>query len=408
MSREANRRILVIDDNESIHEDFRKVLGRGPVVSDGLERAAAALFGRAARPASSRPQFDVVSAHQGQEGAELIRQAVAEGRPYQLAFIDIRMPPGWDGVETVQRLWDIDPLLQVVICSAHSDYSLDEILERLGYTDRLLILKKPFDNAEVMQLAIALTRKWEVTQQARERFDSLEQAVAERAKEILETRDVAVFALAQLAESRDPETGRHLERIRGYCRILAEHLSQEGPYRHVIDPQWIADIYRSSPLHDIGKVGIPDAILLKPGRLSEREFGILKKHTLIGAGALERASAHAGGGCFLKMAADIAHYHHERWDGSGYPNGLHGSEIPLSARIVALADVYDALTSVRVYKSAYEPEVAKLMIEEQSGKHFDPAIVEAFQARYDDFLEMQAQLDEMQGESEFGELSLAH
>lgn len=398
MSRDASRRILVIDDNESIHGDFRKVLGPEPFVNTRLERAAAAIFGPAVRTTATRPSFDVQCTSTGQEGAELLKSALAEGRPYELAFVDVRMPTGWDGVETVQRLWSIDPQLQVVICSAHSDYSLDEILERLGHTDRLLILKKPFDNAEVMQLAIALTRKWELTQQARERFDSLEQAVAERAKEILDTRDVAVFALAQLAESRDPETGRHLERIRGYCRILADELSKHGPYTHIVDAQWIDDIYRSSPLHDIGKVGIPDAILLKPGRLSEREFAILKKHTLIGAGALERAVAHTGCGGFLKMAADIARYHHERWDGSGYPDGLQSHDIPLAARIVALADVYDALTSVRVYKSAYEPEVARLMIEEQSGKHFDPAIVEAFQARFSEFLEMQALLDELQFE----------
>jgi putative two-component system response regulator len=398
MSRDATRRILVIDDNESIHDDFRKVLGRGPSANERLERAAAALFGGTARASAMRPIFDVECALQGQEGVELVRQAVQQGHPFELAFVDIRMPPGWDGVETVQRLWSIDPHLQVVICSAHSDYSLDEILERLGHTDRLLLLKKPFDNAEVVQLAIALTRKWELTQQARERFDSLEQAVAARAKEILDTRDVAVFALAQLAESRDPETGRHLERIRGYCKLLADQLSKRGPYTHIIDDQWIEDIYRSSPLHDIGKVGIPDAILLKPGRLSEREFAILKKHTLIGAGALERAAAHTGCGGFLKMAADIARSHHERWDGSGYPDGLRGHDIPLPARIVALADVYDALTSVRVYKSAYEPEVARIMIEEQSGKHFDPAIVDAFQERYHEFLDMQAQMDELMPE----------
>jgi putative two-component system response regulator len=221
----------------------------------------------------------------------------------------------------------------------------------------------------------------------------LEQTVADRAQDIVDTRDVAVFALAQLAESRDPETGQHLERIRAYCRILAEQLRKEGPYTSLIDEQFVEDIYRSSPLHDIGKVGIPDAILLKPDRLSEREFAILKRHTVIGAGALERAAAHSGCGGFLRMAADIARYHHERFDGTGYPAGLRGFEIPLAARIVALADVYDALTSVRVYKSAYDPEVAQLMIEQQSGKHFDPAVVEAFQARAGEFMELQGMLD---------------
>ena len=393
MSGEANRRILIVDDNESIHDDFRKILCRPAQSNKMLDKAAAALFGRPLPEPPSFCEFELAHAQQAQEGINLVDEAVAQGRPFALAFVDVRMPPGCDGVETVRRLWAIDPHLQVVICTAHSDYSLEQILERLERTDRLLILKKPFDNVEVSQLAIALTRKWDLARQARLQRDRLEQTVADRAQDIVDTRDVAVFALAQLAESRDPETGQHLERIRAYCRILAEQLRKEGPYTSLIDEQFVEDIYRSSPLHDIGKVGIPDAILLKPDRLSEREFAILKRHTVIGAGALERAAAHSGCGGFLQMAADIARYHHERFDGTGYPAGLRGFEIPLAARIVALADVYDALTSVRVYKSAYDPEVAQLMIEQQSGKHFDPAVVEAFQARAHEFMELQGLLD---------------
>lgn len=393
MSGEANRRILIVDDNESIHDDFRKILCRPAHANKMLDKAAAALFGRSLPEPPSLCEFELSHAQQAHEGIGLVEQAVAQGRPFALAFVDVRMPPGCDGVETVRRLWAIDPHLQVVICTAHSDYSLEQILERLERTDRLLILKKPFDNVEVSQLAIALTRKWDLARQARLQRDRLEQTVADRAQDIVDTRDVAVFALAQLAESRDPETGQHLERIRAYCRILAEQLRKEGPYTSLIDEQFVEDIYRSSPLHDIGKVGIPDAILLKPDRLSEREFAILKRHTVIGAGALERAAAHSGCGGFLRMAADIARYHHERFDGTGYPAGLRGYEIPLAARIVALADVYDALTSVRVYKSAYDPEVAQLMIEQQSGKHFDPAVVEAFQARAHEFMELQGLLD---------------
>ncbi len=393
MSGEANRRILIVDDNESIHDDFRKILCRPAQSNKMLDKAAAALFGRPLPEPQSFCEFELSHAQQAQEGINLVDEAVAQGRPFALAFVDVRMPPGCDGVETVRRLWAIDPHLQVVICTAHSDYSLEQILERLERTDRLLILKKPFDNVEVSQLAIALTRKWDLARQSRLQRDRLEQTVADRAQDIVDTRDVAVFALAQLAESRDPETGQHLERIRAYCRILAEQLRKEGPYTSLIDEQFVEDIYRSSPLHDIGKVGIPDAILLKPDRLSEREFAILKRHTVIGAGALERAAAHSGCGGFLQMAADIARYHHERFDGTGYPAGLRGFEIPLAARIVAVADVYDALTSVRVYKSAYDPEVAQLMIEQQSGKHFDPAVVEAFQARAHEFLELQGLLD---------------
>ena len=406
MSGEANRRILIVDDNESIHDDFRKILCRPAQSNKMLDKAAAALFGRPLPEPQSFCEFELAHAQQAQEGINLVDEAVAQGRPFALAFVDVRMPPGCDGVETVRRLWAIDPHLQVVICTAHSDYSLEQILERLERTDRLLILKKPFDNVEVSQLAIALTRKWDLARQARLQRDRLEQTVADRAQDIVDTRDVAVFALAQLAESRDPETGQHLERIRAYCRILAEQLRKEGPYTGLIDEQFVEDIYRSSPLHDIGKVGIPDAILLKPDRLSEREFAILKRHTVIGAGALERAAAHSGCGGFLQMAADIARYHHERFDGTGYPAGLRGFEIPLAARIVALADVYDALTSVRVYKSAYDPEVAQLMIEQQSGKHFDPAVVEAFQARAHEFLELQGLLDRSHNREPVGAFSI--
>ena len=212
--------------------------------------------------------------------------------------------------------------------------------------------------------------------------------VHERSAEVVATRDVAVFALARLAESRDPEMGAHLERIRAYCRILAEHLSREGPYAAQIDPEFIEELQRSSPLHDIGKVGIPDAILLKPGRLSRDEFEVMKRHTVIGADALHEAAQYSRCGGFLQMAIDIARHHHERFNGSGYPDGLSGEDIPLAARIVALADVYDALTSARVYKPAYDPIVVKTMIEQEEGWYFDPAMVEAFRARHDEFLDV--------------------
>jgi len=160
------------------------------------------------------------------------------------------------------------------------------------------------------------------------------------------------------------------------------------PYAALIDPEFIEDLLRSSPLHDIGKVGIPDTVLLKPGRLSHAEFEVMKRHTVIGADALREAARHGRCGGFLEMAIDIARSHHERFNGTGYPDGLSGEEIPLAARIVALADVYDALTSARVYKPAYDPIVVRTMIEQEEGWYFDPAIVEAFRARHDEFLQV--------------------
>ena len=200
----------------------------------------------------------------------------------------------------------------------------------------------------------------------------------------LESREMALFALAKLAESRDNETGAHLERVREYSRLLASVLRAGG--RAGVDEEFVRNIYLTSPLHDIGKVGIPDAVLLKPARLSDREFEIMKGHTLIGAETLDAVLKVSPGTEFLKMSRDIALTHHEQWAGGGYPHGIRGEDIPLCGRIVALADVYDALTSKRVYKGAFRHEVALGIIVEGSGQHFDPALVAAF-------LTLQAQFD---------------
>jgi putative two-component system response regulator len=196
----------------------------------------------------------------------------------------------------------------------------------------------------------------------------------------LETRDVAIFAMAKLAESRDPETGAHLERVMNYSRVLAQQLPAIGKHVDTVDAEFVRLVYATSPLHDIGKVGIPDSVLLKPGRLSDREFEIMKTHTTIGAQTLDAAMAKFPHAPFLRMARDIAASHHERFDGSGYPDRLVGDRIPLAARIVALADVYDALTSKRVYKDAFAHDIAHGIITKESGSHFDPVIVDAFLA----------------------------
>ena len=192
--------------------------------------------------------------------------------------------------------------------------------------------------------------------------------------------------MAKVAESRDQETGGHVLRMREYSQILAEQLHSHGPYADQIDRQFLDDLYRSSPLHDIGKVGIRDEILLKPGKLTPQEFVLMRQHTTIGANILDQAVMGARGGGFLTMAALIARFHHERFDGTGYPAGLRGRTIPLPARIVALADVYDALTSARPYKRAFSPQQSRAMIAAESGRHFDPVIVEAFENSFPRFL----------------------
>ena len=199
-----NHRILVIDDNRAIHEDFRKILCSRTDQPKALEDAEAALFGKET-PGSAVLAYEVESAYQGQEGLERVKQAVAQNWPYAMAFVDVRMPPGWDGIETIARLWEVDPDLQIVICTAYSDYSWDEMIARLGCSDRLVILKKPFDVVEVLQLANALTEKWRVTQQAKGRLEDLEQMVNKRTRDLqdanleLEAANVQLAAATQRA-----------------------------------------------------------------------------------------------------------------------------------------------------------------------------------------------------------------
>jgi putative two-component system response regulator len=208
--------------------------------------------------------------------------------------------------------------------------------------------------------------------------DNLEQLVHLRTRELEKTQDVAIESLASLVEYRDPETGSHILRTKAFVRLLAEHLAQRAEHRTILQPEDVELLHKSAPLHDIGKVGVPDAILNKPGRLTPEEFEVMKTHTTIGHRALERVEQHLGSNSFFRYARQIAHSHHERWDGNGYPLGLKEMAIPLAGRIMALADVYDALTSVRVYKAAMPHHKAAEIIRQGRGTHFDPDLVDAF------------------------------
>ncbi len=333
-------------------------------------------------------EYELAEAPSGEEGLARMRDFGPD-----LVLLDIKMP-GSDGYEVCRRIKEAPhgDLAMVALVSGRASTA-----ERLkGYeagADDYIV--KPFDHDELaakvktlLRLRGTLTGLARANAEIQVHTTELEQVVQERTAEVVATRDVTVFALAKLAESRDPETGEHLERIRSYSRILAEELGETKRFADEINEEFVHHLYMASPLHDIGKVGIPDVILLKPGQLSTEEFEIMKRHALIGAEALEEAAVHTKSGGFLHMAATVARSHHERFDGSGYPDGLCGSDIPIAARIVALADVYDALTSVRVYKAAYEPEIAKAIIEKEEGKHFDPMVVAAFRTRYGDFLQI--------------------
>ncbi len=205
--------------------------------------------------------------------------------------------------------------------------------------------------------------------------------------QIAEARMATIMGLAQLAEYRDNDTGRHLEQMREYSRIIARELSTWPTYQNHITESYIKDIYYASILHDIGKVGIPDAILFKEGKLTEEEFTIMKKHSQFGGEVLETVVNESTERSFLTLGKEIAYFHHEKWDGSGYPKGLQAEDIPMSATIVALADVYDALTSKRCYKPSFSHNKAKQIIIQGKGKHFAPDIVEAFLNRENDFIQ---------------------
>ncbi|WP_428603729.1 HD domain-containing phosphohydrolase [Sedimenticola sp.] len=220
------------------------------------------------------------------------------------------------------------------------------------------------------------------------RTNQMIKGLAQRTAELHLTRDVSILGLASLAETRDNETGAHILRTQHYVRLLAEQLQTTAGFEILQNAETIELLFKSAPLHDVGKVGIPDHILLKPGKLTEEEFAIMKRHAQIGADALAVAADQLGSNSFLRFAREISLTHHEKWDGTGYPNGLKAQEIPVSGRLMALADVYDALRSRRVYKPPFNHNEAKTILLEGKGRHFDPDVVDAFIAREADFIEI--------------------
>ncbi|MEW6261876.1 MAG: HD domain-containing phosphohydrolase [Thermodesulfobacteriota bacterium] len=209
-------------------------------------------------------------------------------------------------------------------------------------------------------------------------FYNAQKKVSDTQGRLIETQDVTIYALAYQAGLRDLETGRHLDRTAKYVELIARELKKSRPYRKYLSEDYIRDLVRAAPLHDIGKVGVPDSILLKPGRLTPEETLIMRRHVEYGAKVLQQAQDKLPFQSFLSLGQQIALFHHEKWDGGGYPQGLKQEEIPLSARIMALADVYDALRSKRPYKEPFDHDRCREIIASEKGRHFDPAVVEAF------------------------------
>jgi putative two-component system response regulator len=279
----------------------------------------------------------------------------------------------------------------VIFVTALTDLDDEERGLALGASD---YIAKPIKPAVVLarvrtQLEAKHTRDW-----LRDKNAILESEVSRRMVENDLTQLVSIRALAHLAETRDPETGNHILRTQKYVRALALRLSQHPRFSTTLDTRTIDLLTKSAPLHDIGKVGIPDSILQKPGPLTPEEWVIMKTHARLGSDAIEQAEIDVEQPvAFLSLAKEIAHWHHEKWNGSGYPDGLHGEAIPLSARLMAVADVFDALISQRVYKPAMSYEKTREIIADGSGSHFDPDIVAAF---LEDFAAMTAIADQYQ------------
>ena len=302
--------------------------------------------------------------------------AIAQKAKPSLILLDIMMPE-MDGYEVCRRLKADENTVHipVIFITALADDEDEAKGLRMGAVD---YITKPI-NPELVRARVHNHL------QLKRHQDNLEELVAERTRRLALTQAVTIESLATLAEYRDPETGGHIKRTQNYVKALAAHLKDHPRYRDELNDEIIDLLYLSAPLHDLGKVGVRDNVLLKAGRLTDDEFEEMKKHTIYGEEALRITEQKLGGDSFLQYAKEIAYTHQEKWDGTGYPQGLKGDEIPLSGRLMALADVYDALISKRVYKPPFPHEKAVEIIVEGRDKHFDPDLVEAFLELEDTF-----------------------
>ncbi len=327
-----------------------------------------------------QPTYRVRAANSGARALQIANSPP----PPDLILLDVMMP-GMDGYQVLRELRDNATTrdIPVIFVTAMDGTDDEEKGLDLGAVD---YITKPIRPA----IVLARVRAQLELKRARDILSDhnayLEQEVARRMAENQLIQEVSIHALAHLAETRDPETGNHLRRTQEYVRTLARGLKHHPRFSHYLDERTIGQLAQSAPLHDIGKVGIPDHILLKPGKLTPEEWAIMKTHAEIGAEAIAQAIADSARPVeFLQIAQEIARGHHEKWDGSGYPRGLAGDGIPISARLMALADVFDALICARVYKPPMPYEEAYSIIVSGSGTHFDPDVVDAFIREFDTF-----------------------
>lgn len=308
----------------------------------------------------------------GMEAMEIIRQEPS----FDLIILDLNMPR-MNGFEVLEAL-NADPVYKKITTLILTNYDETENEIRgldLGAVD---YIRKPL-NIESLRKRIEVHMNLRAARKSIEQHNEmLEKIVSQRTRELEFTRDLTIHALIGLLEVRNIETKNHTKRTQWMMMALCRHLKGRDSYKDVMTDEYIKELFNTSQLHDIGKVGIPDSILLKPGKLDPEEFEIMKKHTTIGVEALSHDLNICETPAFIKTAIEVAGTHHERFDGSGYPAGLKGRDIPLPGRLMTIVDVYDAITSKRVYKPAYEHEYALEIIRSESGKQFDPEIVEGF------------------------------
>ncbi len=312
------------------------------------------------------------------DGEKALEIADGATRP-DLILLDVSMP-GMDGYEVCRRLKASPGTrdIPVIFLTARASADDEQHGLELGAVD---YITKPISQPIVLARVRTHLQLKSSADFLRDQNAFLESEVARRTEQVRAVQDVTILALASLAETRDNETGNHIRRTQHYVRTLAETLQRRPRYAPALSDHNIALLFKSAPLHDIGKVGIPDAILLKPGRYTPEEFEVMKAHPRLGRDAIDQAARELGGAAdFLVFAKEIAYSHHEKWDGSGYPERLAGDAIPVSGRLMAIADVYDALISRRVYKEGMSHEKALGIIVEGRGTHFDPEMLDAMLA----------------------------
>lgn len=355
-----NQRVLIVDDTPSNLKVLNEIL---------------------------RPFYGVSVATNGKDALDIAR---SKNKP-DLILLDIMMPE-MDGYEVCRRLKSDKATkdIPVLFVTARHEVEGEALGLDMGAVD---YITKPI-NPRIVQARVQNHMNLKMHQ------DRLEELVRQRTHKLNLTQDVTIETLAALAEYRDPETGGHIRRTKNYVRLLAIALQGKQKYAGMLDDEFIQLLHKSAPLHDVGKVGVKDKILLKPGKLTPEEFEEMKQHTTYGRNTIEVAENKLGEDSFLHLAREIAYTHHEKWDGTGYPQQLKGEDIPISGRLMAVADVYDALISRRVYKPPMPHKKAVGIIAEGKGNHFDPDMVDAFLLIADQFREVALEYADYEEERE--------